>query len=284
MIALPCSPIRGVGGFVPRSGEQGGSSAKSGEGQFAAGRGNQLSVRRRSDEHNFGRLRDHSARSRGAVPGSLAFERLALRALMSSRLSPGLRILLLEDDPVDAEVLVQAVEDSAAGSLVRTAGDEAEFVRLLDEFAPQVILSNHGVADLGARDALELTQARAPESPFILVAGEFDEEASECLRAGAAHFILKSDLTRLRPAIETALELRSPLRRLSARQRQVLQMLAAGSSTREIARQMGVSIKTVEAHRAQIMLRTGIREVAGLVRYSAQVGLVSVDQKSEPRP
>jgi DNA-binding NarL/FixJ family response regulator len=58
-------------------------------------------------------------------------------------------------------------------------------------------------------------------------------------------------------------------------------MLAAGVSNREIARQLGVSVKTVEAHRAQVVLRTGIREVARLVRYAAQVGLVSVDQTSE---
>lgn len=203
---------------------------------------------------------------------------------MSSQLSPGLRILLLEDDPVDAEVLVQAVENSVPGSLVRKADSKAEFVRVLDEFAPQVVLSDHGVAHFSARDAFHLTQARSPESPFLLVAGEFDQTASECLRAGAANFILKSDLGRLRPAIETALELRAPLRKLSARQRQVLQMLAAGCSTREIARQLGVSVKTVEAHRAQVMLRTGIREVAGLVRYAAQVGLVSVDQRSERGP
>jgi DNA-binding NarL/FixJ family response regulator len=200
---------------------------------------------------------------------------------MSRQLSPGLRILLLEDDPVDAEVLLRAVEDSVPGSLVRRAGSKAEFVSMLDGFAPQVVLSNHGVADISARDAFHLTQARSPESPFLLVAGEFDQEASECLRAGAADLILKSNLTRLRPAIETALELRSPLRRLSARQRQVLQMLAAGASNREIARQLGVSVKTVEAHRAQVVLRTGIREVARLVRYAAQVGLVSVDQTSE---
>lgn len=200
---------------------------------------------------------------------------------MSRQLAPGLRILLLEDDPVDAEVLLRAVEDSVPGSLVRRAGSKAEFGRMLEEFAPQVVLSNHGVADFSARDAFNLTQAHSPESPFLLVAGEFDQEASEYLRAGAADLILKSNLTRLRPAIETALELRAPLRRLSARQRQVLQMLAAGASNREIARQLGVAVKTVEAHRAQVVLRTGIREVARLVRYATQVGLVSVDQTSE---
>ena len=197
---------------------------------------------------------------------------------MSSQLSPGLRILLLEADPVDAEVLVQAVENSVPGSLVRKAGSKAEFVRVLDEFAPHVVLSDHSVADFSARDALHLTRARSPGSPFLLVAGEFDQTASECLRAGAANFILKSNLARLRPAIETALELRAPLRMLSARQRQVLQMLATGCSTREIAHQLSLSIKTVESHRAQVMLRTGIRDVAGLVRYAAQVGLVSVGQ------
>ena len=201
---------------------------------------------------------------------------------MSSQRPPTtLRILLLEDDPVDAELIVHAIECSIAGTLVQTVTSREAFSRALDEFAPQVILSDHGVADLSALEAFQLAQARSPECPFLLVAGAFDQTASDCLRAGAADFILKSDLGRLRPAIERALELRAPLRKLSGRQRQVLQMLAAGHSNREIARQLRRSIKTVETHRAQIMLRTGIRDVAGLVRYAAQVGIVSVGQGSD---
>jgi DNA-binding NarL/FixJ family response regulator len=61
----------------------------------------------------------------------------------------------------------------------------------------------------------------------------------------------------------------------------VLQMLAIGCSTREIARRLRLSVKTVETHRAQVIHRTGIRDLAGLVRYAVRVGIVSAGQGSD---
>lgn len=192
--------------------------------------------------------------------------------------SPGLRVLLLEDDRLDPERIVRAIERSIAGTLVQRVDSRGAFSRALDEFAPQVILSDHGVADLNALDAFHLTQARSPECPFLLVAAAFEQAASDCLRAGAADFIRKSDLARLRPAIELALEHRAPLRRLSARQRQVFQLLAAGCTSREIAHRLNISAKTVETHRAQVMSRLGMYRLARLVTYAVRVGLVSATQ------
>ena len=74
-----------------------------------------------------------------------------------------------------------------------------------------------------------------------------------------------------------------PLRKLTAWQRQVFRMLAAGYSARELARELRLSIKTVETHRTQVKVRTGIHRVASLVFYAAQVGLVSVDQRIQRR-
>ena len=194
---------------------------------------------------------------------------------MSSKFLPSLKVLLLEDDPGDAELAAHAVRQVAPDSSVRLVDTRAEFVRALEEFVPDVILSDHAVADFNALDAFRLAQQRAPESAFILVAGVFEQRASECLQAGAAEFVHKADLSRLGPAIASAVSLRAPLRRLSPRQRQVFQLLAAGLSTRDIAQQLQVSIKTVETHRAQLMVRLGIHDVAGLVRYAVQVGIVS---------
>jgi DNA-binding NarL/FixJ family response regulator len=194
---------------------------------------------------------------------------------MSPRSSPGLRVLLLEDDPLDSELIVHAIESSIADTQIQTVASKEAFSRALEEFAPQVILSDHGVADLSALEAFHLTQARSPECPFLLVAGTFDQTAFECLRAGAADLILKSDLARLRQAVEMALALRAPLRKLTARQFQVLQLLAAGYSTREIARRFNLSVKTVETHRAEIMSRLGMDRLAELVKYALSVGLVS---------
>ena len=200
---------------------------------------------------------------------------------MSTQLLSGLRILLLEDDPRDAELIVHAVRDAAPESAVRQVDSRTEFIRTLDEFVPDVILSDHAVADFNVADAFRLAQSRVPGSPFILVSGQFEQRAAECLQAGAADFVPKAELSRLGPAMASALSLRAPLRSLSRRQRQVLQLLATGRSTREIALGLHLSIKTVETHRAQLMSRLDIHDLAGLVRYAVRVGVVSASQGSD---
>lgn len=203
---------------------------------------------------------------------------------MSSQLLPKLRILLLEDDPRDADLVTHTLERFDPRCTVLRVDSRQAFASALDTFVPDVILSDHAIADFNALDALRLAQARLFEAPFLLVAGAFEQSTSECLRSGATDFIRKSDLSRLGPAIGTAVKLRESLRRLSRRQRQVLQMLAVGCSTREIARRLRLSVKTVETHRAQVMHRTGIHDLAGLVRYAVRVGIVSAGQGSDREP
>ncbi len=70
---------------------------------------------------------------------------------------------------------------------------------------------------------------------------------------------------------------RSPLERLTARQREILQLVAEGNTTRKIASMLNVSVKTVETHRAQLMDRLEIRDVPGLVRYAIRTGLIQAD-------
>jgi DNA-binding NarL/FixJ family response regulator len=203
---------------------------------------------------------------------------------MFSQLLPKLRILLLEDDPRDADLVTHALERFDPRCTVLRVDSRQAFASALDTFTPDVILSDHAIADFNALDALRLAQVRLPEAPFLLVAGAFEQSTSECLRSGATDFIRKSDLSHLGPAIDTAVKLRESLRRLSRRQRQVLQMLAVGCSTREIARRLRLSVKTVETHRAQVMHRTGIHDLAGLVRYAVRVGIVSAGHGSDREP
>jgi len=200
---------------------------------------------------------------------------------MSTQTLLGLRILLLEDDLRDAELIAHALQNAIPGSTVRQVDTRTEFIRTMDEFVPDVILSDHAVADFNVLDAFRLAQTRSPGSPFILVSGLFEQRASECLQSGAADFVPKAELSRLGPAMVSALSLRAPLRSLSRRQRQVLQLLATGRSTREIALGLHLSIKTVETHRAQLMSRLDIHDLAGLVRYAVRVGIVSAGQGTD---
>jgi DNA-binding NarL/FixJ family response regulator len=187
----------------------------------------------------------------------------------------GLRVLLLEDDHRDAELVIHALEADEPGCTVLRVDSRSAFTRALETFGPDVILSDHGVGDFSALDAFYLAQARRLTAPFLLVSGAFEQTAADSLKAGAAEFVHKRDLPRLSSAIRTAVELRAPLRRLSQRQHQVLQLVASGYSTREAAERLQVSVKTVETHRAQVMKRLEIHAVAGLVRYAIEVGIVS---------
>jgi DNA-binding NarL/FixJ family response regulator len=86
--------------------------------------------------------------------------------------------------------------------------------------------------------------------------------------------VLKSNLGRLAPAIEAALSVRRRLEKLTPRQIEVLRLMALGNTTPEIARALGLSAKTIETHRGEIMKRVGIHDIVGLVRYAVRVGLV----------
>lgn len=186
-----------------------------------------------------------------------------------------LRILLLEDDDQDAENVTHALEHTDPTWVVRSVRTEGEYASALESFLPDVILSDHSLGSLGPMEALHLAQRSRPGSPFLIVSRSCEPTVFECLKAGAADFVEKSDLARLGPAITAALQARAPLRKLSNRQLEVLQLLTSGSSTRSIAERLGLSVKTVETHRAQVMKRLGIRDLAGLVRFSIYVGLVS---------
>jgi DNA-binding NarL/FixJ family response regulator len=152
------------------------------------------------------------------------------------------------------------------------------FLHAVRDFAPDVVLSDHSLAQFNAPAALRLLRATRPATPLIVVSGALDERAVvESLRAGAEDFVLKTNLSRLRPAIDAALAVRRPLDKLSPRQLEVVRRVALGEPTREIARRLTLSVKTVETHRAEAMKRLGIHHVAGLVRYAVRVGLVGTD-------
>jgi DNA-binding NarL/FixJ family response regulator len=189
--------------------------------------------------------------------------------------SQGLRVLLLEDDPRDAELIELTLQRDFPNCQVVSVEGRAGFVRALHAFRPDVVLSDHAVASFSVGDALRMVQARSPACPFFLVSGAYHGTVGECLKAGAADFVSKADLPRLPDAIRNSLELRAPLRKLSTRQMQIFLLLAAGISNREIARKLQLSIKTIETHRAQVLKRLGLTDLASLVRFAVRTGVIS---------
>jgi len=191
---------------------------------------------------------------------------------------PTLRILLLEDSPADAELVTLELRHAGLDAVTQRVDTEDAFVRAVRDFAPDVVLSDHSLAQFNSTAALRLLPTIRPATPLIVVAGALDAQTVvDCLKAGAEDYVLKGNLSRLRSAIDAALAVRRPLERLSPRQLEVLWLLAQGYSTREIARRLKLSVKTIETHRAEAMKRLDIHEIAGLVRYAVRVRLISAE-------
>ena len=189
-----------------------------------------------------------------------------------------LRILLLEDRAADAELIADVLRSNNIIFTAKRVDSKDGFIRALSEFAPDVVLADHGLAQFNAVEALKLLRALRPVAPLIVVSGALDERvAVQCLKSGAQDIVLKSNLRRLGPAIDSALALRAPLEKLSPRQLEVLRLIAEGLTTRAIARTLNLSFKTVETHRGEIMKRLGTHDVVGLVRRAIQLGLVGLE-------
>jgi DNA-binding NarL/FixJ family response regulator len=187
-----------------------------------------------------------------------------------------LRVLLLEDSDADAELIVESLTRAHIRAQTERVSTRAAFIESLSRMHPDVVLCDHGIASFGGPAALELMRELSPITPMIMVSGSLDEvTAVACLRAGAESIVLKSNLGRLPEAIADAISVRKRLRALSPRQLQVLQLVAQGDTTREIARKLHVGVKTAETHRAEVMRRLGKHDVVSLVRFALRTGIIT---------
>jgi DNA-binding NarL/FixJ family response regulator len=218
--------------------------------------------------------------------------------------------VLLADDHALVRAGIRALLQSLVGiEVVAEVDDGREALRLIEELQPDVVLMDIAMPGLNgleavARVAKEFSHVRV----IILSMYENEEYVLHALRAGAVGYLLKgartSELelavtsvargeTYLSPAaskhvvldyIQRVGEISAsaereprPADRLTPRQCEILQMIAAGRTTKEIAQRLDISVKTVEMHRAQLMDRLGIHDIAGLVRYAIRTGLVAPD-------
>src|SRR6476659_8151832 len=118
-----------------------------------------------------------------------------------------LRILILEDVPMDAELVEYELARTKIAFESRCVDSRDRFVEALDDFRPDLILSDYTLPRFDGMAALSLARERAPSVPFLIVTGSVNEEtAVGCMKAGATDYLLKSNLARIGPAIEAALE------------------------------------------------------------------------------
>src|SRR6266852_1718308 len=187
-----------------------------------------------------------------------------------------LRVLLLDDSPADAALTISELSRAGLRVITERVSSEDAFSHAVRAFVPDVILADQVLMQFNGVGALGVLRAMGSAAPVIVVAGAF--------KAGAEDVILKSDLSGLGAAVAAAAAVRQPFQGLSPRQREVLRLIADGRSTREIAQLLRISVKTVEAHRGELMRRLGIRHVAGLTRYALRVGLVTPDLPAPRTP
>jgi DNA-binding NarL/FixJ family response regulator len=198
-----------------------------------------------------------------------------LRLIRGRNSALPLRVLILHDCAVATERLIRELEKGGTKLLSQRVNSEGGFLQALRSFEPDIVLVASTLLNFNARTALQLVQAHHPTAGVILVTETFDEQSAVwCLRAGAENVVLENNLGRLGLATQKALAVRQPLRKLSRRQLEVLRLVTEGLTSKEIAKALGLAVKTVETHRSAGMRRLGIDDVPGLVRYAVRVGLI----------
>jgi DNA-binding NarL/FixJ family response regulator len=194
----------------------------------------------------------------------------------SNRMTKPLRVLVLEDSDAHAALICDQLQRSEMPTVTKRVDSEETFTAALTGFAPDVVLSAHALSTFDSRDALRILRAQRPTTPLIVVTDSLNgAQTVACIRGGAEDVIPRAQLDRLAESIVGAVNVRQPLEKLTPRQIEVLRLVSEGHRTREIASRLGLSVKTVESHRGEVMKRLGIHDVVSLVRFAMRVGLIA---------
>lgn len=213
------------------------------------------------------------------------------------------RIILADDHQIVREGLATLLEQEGDMRVVGTAADGRTAVKLSAELSPDVVVLDVGMPGLNGIDAARQIAAAQPTTKILALSMHSDRRfVLEMLRAGASGYLLKdcafdelahairavvAGQTYLSPrvagvVVEGFLEQTDPSERtgaaaLTPREREVLQLLAEGMATKQVAHHLGVSIKTIETHRRQVMTKLELDSVAELTKYAIREGLTSLD-------
>lgn len=213
-----------------------------------------------------------------------------------------IRVMLADDHALFRAGIRSLLLGLEGVEIVGEARTGHEALRMVAERKPDVLLLDVALPELNGIEVAERIRDRPGTRVIFLSMFANEEYVLRSLRAGAAGYLLKdSTVVELEAALRSVADggsylspavsghvLAAYLSRvgqggvpseptLTPRQREVLQLIAEGHGTKEIAARLSLSAKTVETHRAQLMERLGIHDVAGLVRYAIRAGIVSAD-------
>ena len=214
-----------------------------------------------------------------------------------------IRILLADDHNLVRAGIRSLLEQLPGVEVVAEADDGYEALTQIGRHNPDVVLIDIAMPRLNGLETTMRIKKEYPNVRVLIVSMHLNEEyVVQALSAGASGYLLKDAATAeleiavkavarndtyLSPAVSKKV-IEDYTRRvggadrlvdkLTSRQRETLQLIAEGNTTKEIAEILCVSIKTVESHRSQLMDRLNIHDIAGLVRYALRMGLISVDR------
>jgi len=213
-----------------------------------------------------------------------------------------MRVILADDHTLFRAGIKSILERVGGVDVVAESGDGRDALAMVEKHRPDVALLDITMPGLNGLEVAGRVAGVSPNTKVVILSMHANEGyVAQALRAGVAGYLLKDAASRdLESALKTVLRgdtylspsiskqvvemfLRSdepssdPLSGLTARKREILQLIAEGRSTKEIAADLGVSVKTVETHRAQLMERLDIHDIPGLVRFAIRAGLVSSD-------
>jgi DNA-binding NarL/FixJ family response regulator len=214
-----------------------------------------------------------------------------------------IRVILADDHTLVRAGLRSLLESVPGVEVVGEAADGNEAIRLVEALRPEVVLLDVGMPGLNGLEAAPRLAAASPLTRVLILSMHNAEEyVLRALRSGCAGYLLKGAAVSeleiavravargeiyLSPAVSRQVVddyvtrtrgSAGPLDALTSRQREILQLVAEGHTSKAIAQRLGLSFKTIDAHRAQIMHRLDIHDLTGLVRFAVRAGLVTPER------
>ena len=205
--------------------------------------------------------------------------------------------ILLADDHVMVRQGLRVLLERAGMVVIGEASDGQEALRLAHEYTPDVAVLDIAMPSLNGLETARRLRETLPQTKIVLLTMHTEEPyVLEALQAGAVGYVLKTQaagdiVQAIRDALQGAVYLSSRVAHtvvqayltrsslspdpLTSREREIVQRIAEGQTTKEIASALGLSVKTVESHRNSLMRKLDIHETATLVRYAIRRGLTT---------